>query len=145
MVVSPRATLTLSLACLASVLGAPRGARGAEPEARVDASMSCERAVEPGRIRCAVDARISKGAIAWGDVQLVDVPSFLTPLKGRISAADATTREPMAYRWALALVARQAGQGRVHGRVRLVVCEDAAHTRCVTSLSEVTAQVSVGR
>jgi hypothetical protein len=149
MPLSHRATLARIAAlgvALAVTFARPSRADEADAGAgHLVASMQCDRAAEPGRVRCSVEARADAGAIAWGDVQIVDVPSFITPLKGRIGVSDATTREPSAWRWALALVARQTGQGRVHARVRLLHCEDAEKARCVPVVLEVTAQVSVGR
>ncbi len=90
------------------------------------ASMSCARVAGAGRVPCSVDARVDAGdAITWGDVVLVATPPFLTALRGRIGPHDATLRDPGEWRWALALVARGPGRGRVEGRVRLVVCRGA--------------------
>ncbi|MCA9584360.1 MAG: hypothetical protein KC657_03280 [Myxococcales bacterium] len=149
MPISPRATLAhvaVVGATIAVTLVRPAWADAPDAGAEhLVATMECDRAAEPGRVRCSVEARADGGAIVWGDVQIVDVPSFITPLKGRIGVSDATTREPSAWRWALALVARQTGQGRVHARVRLLHCADADKTRCVPVVREVTAQLSVGR
>lgn len=97
------------------------GARAEEPS--LPASMTCARVTAPGRVPCSVDARVDAGdAITWGDVVLVATPPFLTALRGRIGPHDATLRDAGEWRWALALVARGPGRGRVEGRVRLVVC-----------------------
>lgn len=101
------------------------------PDARGDdagalrASMACDHADQPGRVRCEVEARVPPGqTIAWGDVVLLKVPPFVTVLRGRISPHDATARDPDIWRWALALVARERGQGDVEGKVRVVICQD---------------------
>jgi hypothetical protein len=87
------------------------------------AVLSCDPVASPGRVRCAVDARVAAGeAIAWGDVVLTKAPPFVAALRGRIGPHDATARDATAWQWAFALVARAPGRGVVEGRVRLVVC-----------------------
>ncbi len=104
--------------------------------------MTCEHVDAPGRVRCDVEARVGAGeTIAWGDVVLVKTPDFASALRGRIGPHDATTREPDAWRWALALVARDRGSGEVQGRVRLVVCRD---KRCTPREIGVAGRVVVG-
>ncbi|HVJ88782.1 MAG TPA: hypothetical protein VM580_03195, partial [Labilithrix sp.] len=63
-------------------------ARADEPA--VVATMRCERAAGPGRVKCAVEARATGGrSIAWADVALIGLPDFTSALKGRIGPADA--------------------------------------------------------
>jgi hypothetical protein len=116
--------------------------------ARADASdapavkMTCEKIEQPGRVRCEVDARVAAGTeIRWGDVEIVSVPPFVTPLRGRIGPREATTREDDAWRWPFALAARERGTGDVSARVRLVTC---VGTKCAPRLIGVTARVHVG-
>jgi hypothetical protein len=104
--------------------------------------MTCERIATPGRVRCEVSARV-EGAetISWGDVVLVQVPSFTEALRGRIGPGDATVKDPSLWRWALALVARSKGRGELKGRVRLVVCQNKI---CLPEEHLVTGEVLVG-
>jgi hypothetical protein len=104
--------------------------------------MLCDRAPEPGRVRCTVDVRVEGGlTLAWADVVIVALPDVASALKGRIGPEDSLARDATSARWALALVARRAGQGEVRARVRLVACQA---RRCTPSTADVAAQVSVG-
>jgi hypothetical protein len=106
------------------------------------ATMTCERAATPGRVRCEVEARVGPGeSIAWGDVVLVRMPPFATALRGRIGPHDASVREAGLWRWAFAVVARDTGSGEIEGRVRVVVCRD--HT-CATREIPVVGRVVAG-
>lgn len=110
----------------------------------VHASMQCDRASEPGRVRCAVDVRIEGGrTLAWADVEIIALPDFASALKGRIGPQDALSRDPTSTKWALGLVARRAGSGEARARVRVVACE-AEKAKCVPVMVEVRAVVSVG-
>ena len=115
--------LASSGAVLAGLALAPRA--GADPDAGpLRASLTCDRADGPGRVRCEVEARVSPGeSIAWGDVVILRAPPFSLTLRGRIGPHDATLRDPEVWRWAFALVARERGTGDVEARIRLVVCE----------------------
>jgi len=87
-------------------------------------AMQCERATEPGRVKCSVEARVAGGrTIAWADVALIELPEFTAALKGRIGPSDATSKEPGSQRWAFGLVARRTGEGEAKARVRALVCE----------------------
>ena len=106
------------------------------------ATMTCEHAPVPGRVRCEVEARVAPGhSISWGDVILRSVPSFATALRGRVGPRDATVREPGLWRWPFALVARGKGAGQVEGQVRVVVCRD---TSCAARDLPVAAALEVG-
>jgi hypothetical protein len=126
------------------------GARAKEPdEAKVTATMQCERATEPGRVKCSIEARAAGGrSIAWADVALLELPEFISALKGRIGPADATSHEPALQRWAFGLVAKKTGEGEAKARVRAVVCDvaggDAAAPRCAPTTVDVRATVHVG-
>ena len=123
----------------------------------VKASMQCDRASEPGRVRCSVEARIEGGrTLAWADVVILVLPEFASALKGRIGQEDAVARDATSAKWALGLVARRAGQGEVRARVRVVACDaqspapgaasggpSAPPPRCVPVTVEVKAQVTV--
>jgi hypothetical protein len=123
------------------------GAPAADPP--LAATMQCDRAASPGRVKCSIEARAAAGrSLAWADVTVVEVPSFAAALKGRIGPADVTLREPSLERWAFGLVARAAGQGEAKARVRAVVCapaaSDAGAPACAPIDVEVRARVIAG-
>jgi hypothetical protein len=112
-----------ALAALVLGAGSPAFADGDAGSAQ--ATMTCEHAATPGRVRCEVEARVRPGeSITWGDVVLVRTPPFATALRGRIGPHDASVREATLWRWAFAVVARENGSGEIEGRVRMVVCRD---------------------
>jgi hypothetical protein len=108
--------------CLVASLPARADVGDAGPHEGV---LSCEPAIRPGRVRCEATAYVGADeSIAWGDVVLLETPSFISVLRGRIGPHDATMRAPTTWRWEFALVARAVGDGDVVGRARLVVCHD---------------------
>jgi hypothetical protein len=114
----------------------------AGPRPAPAASMVCDRAPSPGRVRCEVEARVGAGeSIAWGDVVILRTPAFVGALRGRIGPHDAITREAGVWRWALGLVARGTGTGDILGQVRLVVCKGES---CLPREVPVTGSVVVG-
>jgi hypothetical protein len=129
-------------------LGAPPS-RAEDAPSPLRASMQCDRAIEPGRVRCAVEAHVDGAAhsIAWADVTIVSLPEFAAALKGRVGAADATSRDPSSHKWAFGLVAKKTGQGEARARVRAVVCDvvsAAPPARCAPVVVEVHAVLAVG-
>lgn len=126
-------------------------------EGDVKASMQCDRASEPGRVRCTVETRIEGGrTLAWADVEILSLPEFASALKGRIGPQDAVARDATSAKWGLGLVAKRAGQGEVRARVRMVACEpprpgaggssgasSAPPSRCAPVTVDVKAQVTV--
>jgi hypothetical protein len=109
------------------------------------ATMTCERAAAPGRVKCTVEARApATKSIAWADVILVELPDFVTALKGRLGPADVTGRDPTMQSWAYGLVAKKVGTGEARANVRLLVCERVEKPRCVPVALEVKAIVHVG-
>jgi len=150
-----RPALAAALAAVATLLAGPPGPAGAAgpPGARAErrgddgvaASMQCDRASEPGRVRCTVEARVEGGrTLAWADVEIVALPDFATALKGRIGRDDATSRDATTAKWAFGLVAKKAGQGEARARVRTVVCTPPGESRCAPVVSVVRAPVVVG-
>jgi hypothetical protein len=150
-----RSAYVIALAFAASVAGDARADEPAEHD--VKASMQCDRANEPGRVRCTVEARIEGGrTLAWADVELLSLPEFASALKGRIGPQDALSRDATGTKWALGLVARRSGQGEARARVRVVACEPprtgpagadagpAPAPRCVPLTVVVKAQLTVG-
>jgi hypothetical protein len=115
--------------------------RAEEPSA----TMTCERVNAPGRIKCAVEARVPAArTIAWADVVLIELPEFVTALKGRLGPSDVTAREPAMQAWAYGVVAKKVGEGRARANVRLLVCERVDKPRCVPVALEVQATVRAG-
>jgi len=134
--------------CLIGVLSFADNAKAedstAAPAALTTATMQCERAAEPGRVKCSIELHAAAGrTIAWADVAILELPEFASALKGRIGAADATIREPTTQKWAFGLVAKKTGQGEAKARVRSVVCETGT-ARCTSTTVEVKAVVQVG-
>jgi len=122
-----------------------RTAGDAEAPAPAWASMQCDRANEPGRVRCTIEARTAPGyTLAWADVAIVSLPELATALKGRIGPSDATARDATSTQWAFGLVARKPGQGEARARVRVVACVNGSDTRCTTSALDIRANVVVG-
>ncbi len=122
-------------------------------ESPLQASMQCERASEPGRVRCTVEVRAPFGrSITWADVVILSLPDFASSLRGRIGPADTLSQDASMIRWALGLVARRKGQGDVRARVRLVVCDAAPEgalsaerqIRCAPVVVPLSASLSVG-
>jgi hypothetical protein len=117
-----RSAYVIALAAIGSVASDARADAPAESD--VKASMQCDRASEPGRIRCSVEVRIDGGrTLSWADVEILSLPDFASALKGRIGPQDAVSRDTTGTKWALGLVARRAGQGEARARVRVVACE----------------------
>lgn len=130
--------LVLALA----VVGRPARAAGNEAPAVV-AQVQCDKATEPGRVRCGVDVRpTDRQKLVWADVAVVRAPSFSSALRGRVGPGEATARDATGYRFALALVARINGKGPVVLRVRAVTCADG--DGCRASSVEVSTELSVG-
>jgi hypothetical protein len=151
---SRSASIALGLGLLAPLAHDARAAESQDArlrgeDSKLTATMQCDRVIEPGRVRCSLEARVAGNrSIAWADVALIELPPFTSALKGRIGPADATTREPALQRWAFGLVAKKAGEGEARARVRAVVCEpapgDAAAPRCAPISLDVRATVHVG-
>jgi hypothetical protein len=133
----------IASACLvaAVLFSVPAGAE--EPALR--ATMQCERALEPGRVRCSVEAHAAEGrSLQWADVVLVSLPEFTAALKGRIGREDAVARDATSAKWAFGVVAKRTGVGEARARVRAVTCEGFGGTRCVPVVVEVHTQIAVG-
>ena len=138
-----RSAYVAAVALVALVTLVPSHAR-AQESAPIEAKMHCERAAEPGRVRCSVEVRTTAPrAIAWADVAILQLPDFASALKGRVGPDDATSRDANGMKWAFGLVARRAGQGEARVRVRVVTCEGEG-TKCVPQSTEVRAMLEVG-
>lgn len=131
-------------ACIAVVALVASDAAAEERGSAIDAKMQCERAAEPGRVRCSIEVRTaSPRTIAWADVAILQLPDFASALKGRIGPGDATARDVSSVKWAFGLVAKRAGQGEARVRVRVVVCESEG-VKCAPESTEVRAMLNVG-
>ncbi len=115
---------------------------GGVPALALTVAATCERATGPGRVRCDVDVRTSSPhTLRWADVQVVETPRFLSPLKGRVGPLDASVREPELVRFALGMVARERGTGEVRLRVRALFCTENA---CIPVTHDARARVVIG-
>ena len=107
--------------------------------------MQCDRAAEPGRVKCSIEAKPEAGhSIVWADVAIVALPDLASALKGRLGQSDATQRDASGYKWAFALIAKKTGAGEAKVRVRATICEGSSATRCVPVTVDISAPVMVG-
>ena len=135
------------IAFIALLVVAPASAEpNAEPAEVLKATLQCDRAPEPGRVRCTVEARTAPTrTLQWADVVLVELPDFTQALKGRLAPSDSIARDPTSERWAFGLVAKKSGEGDAKVRVRAVVCEgDPKRDRCTPITVDASATVHVG-
>jgi hypothetical protein len=134
------AALAAVVSALAVLVGVPGASRAADPP--LD-SMQCDRAGEPGRVRCSVETLASAGkTIEWAEVEIVSVPDFAIALRGRLGPLDAASKEPARWRFALALASKRTGRGEVVARVRVVECTD--DKRCTTREDRIVTEIVVG-
>jgi hypothetical protein len=110
--------------------------------ASLSVKVECERLLAPGRLRCTVDAT-STTSMQWADLQIVETPDFLQPLRGRLALSEGEMRSAQAVRWQFAAVAKSAAEGELTVRVRALVCPSA--DQCVPETALATAHVVVGR
>ena len=128
------------VSCAFAVLGGGERANAADPP--LD-SMQCDRAGEPGRVRCSVETLASAGkTIDWAEVEIVSVPDFVIALRGRVGPPDAASKEPSRWRFALGLASKRTGRGEVVARVRVVECTE--DKRCATRETRVATDIVVG-
>lgn len=130
------------IALIAAFVGTPAFAEDAAP---LTASLQCDRAPEPGRVRCTVEARAapneSPRTLQWADVVLIELPDFTQALKGRLAPSDSIARDATSERWAFGLVAKKNGEGEAKVRIRAVVCDG---DRCASVTIDAKATVKVG-
>lgn len=132
---------------LITALGCLSGREARADEARVEpaplsVTLQCDRAPEPGRVRCTVEARVTPGrTLQWADVVLVELPELTQALKGRLAPSDSIARDATSERWAFGLVAKKNGEGEAKVRVRAVVCQG---DRCSSLSIDAKATVHVG-
>jgi hypothetical protein len=110
------------------------------------ASLSCQPAVAPGRILCELSTRVNEGKLVWSDALVVRAPGFARPLRSRVVAhldADAAALGASAK---LALVASEAGQGKLTVLARGVLCHDGpAGEHCGPVQAQVTVEIRVAQ
>jgi len=93
-------------------------------ESPFQASLSCQRAAGPGRILCELTTRAVRGKLVWSDALVVRAPSFARPLRSRF-VAQLGSAAAAGGAWAkLALVASEAGAGKLELLARGVICEN---------------------
>jgi hypothetical protein len=109
--------------------------------ASLSVKLECERLLAPGRLRCTVETA-STAAIQWADLQIVETPAFLQPLRGRLALSEGEVRQPQGIRWQFAAVAKSAAEGDMTVRVRALVCNA---DQCLPETALATAHVVVGR
>lgn len=107
----------------------------------LSATLTCEPLAAPGRLRCDVEARGHVGVLRWVDVEVVKVPKFIAPLRGRVGPREASTHEDSLWRWSLGLLVRERDAGDVTVRVRAVVCEG---DTCTPQIALAVAHVAIG-
>jgi len=138
------------LACIAPAAAAPatspsKASRAAPARVNSESRMDCDRTAAPGRVRCTVEIRLREpGArLAWADVELLALPPFAVPLRGRLGPEDVVSKDSEAQRWAFAVLAKERGKGVLRARLRFVVC-DQGDRRCVPYVEPLQAELTVG-
>jgi hypothetical protein len=134
--------LAAAVSCAFAVFGGA-GDRALAADAPALESMQCDRAGEPGRVRCSVETLATAGkSIEWAEVEIVSVPDFAIALRGRVGPLDAASKEATRWRFALALASKRSGRGEVVARVRVVECTE--DKRCTTREGRVSTELVVG-
>lgn len=109
------------------------------------ASLSCQPAAGPGRILCELTTRAARGKLVWSDALVVRAPAFARPLRSRF-VARLREGEGSGGAWAkLALVASEAGEGKLELLARGVICQDGpAGEWCAPVSTPVSVELRVG-
>ncbi|MEI9940543.1 MAG: hypothetical protein WDO69_25290 [Pseudomonadota bacterium] len=130
---------------LGCVFGLSLASRLQADDSPFQASLSCEPAAGPGRILCELTTRATQGKLVWSDALVVRAPAFARPLRSRF-VAQLGTSAASGGAWAkLALVASEAGAGKLELLARGVICHDsAAGEWCAPVLAPVTVDLRVG-
>jgi hypothetical protein len=108
------------------------------------ASLSCQSAAGPGRILCELTTRATRGKLVWSDALVVRAPAFARPLRSRV-VAQLGTPAASGGAWAkFALVASQAGEGKLELLARGVICQDgSAGEWCAPAVAPVLVEIRV--
>jgi hypothetical protein len=88
------------------------------------ASLSCQPPAGPGRIVCELTARASAGTLVWSDALVVRAPAFARPLRSRFVVQLGSGAAASGASARLALVASQAGVGKLEIVARGVICRE---------------------
>ena len=128
-----------------AAFGLSFASRGKADGAPFQASLSCQPAAGPGRILCELTTRAVEGKLVWSDALVVRAPAFVRPLRSRF-AARLREAEGSGGAWAkLALVASEAGEGKLELLARGVIChEGPAGEWCAPVQAPVTVEIHVG-
>ena len=111
---------------------------------QLDVRLRCDRALVPGRVRCAVSLSVPRGfRLSWVDALVVSSPPFARPLRARIPLRRLTGMDSHAE-VLLALLAREAGRGMLTVRGRAVVCPRQGDAVCRPASSQASLEFSVG-
>ena len=109
---------------LASALGVLFTPRSQAEDSPLQASLTCQSTAGPGRILCELSTHATSGRLVWSDALVVHAPAFARPLRSRV-VAQLGTPAVVGGAWAkLALVASEAGEGKLEVLARGVVCRD---------------------
>jgi hypothetical protein len=114
--------------CFALLSAAPSARAGGPP---LEASLSCESARAPGRVRCTLRISAAGGPrLDWADALVLETPAFARALLARVAARDVQAGQGT-VKVPLALVLEGPGRGVVRVRARAVLCRaDAGRERC---------------
>jgi hypothetical protein len=128
-----------------SAFGLSLASRGEADGAPFEASLSCQPAAGPGRILCELTTRAVQGKLVWSDALVVRAPAFARPLRSRF-VSRLREAEGSGGAWAkLALVASEAGEGKLELLARGVIChEGPAGEWCGPVQAPVTVEIHVG-
>jgi len=88
------------------------------------ADLSCRPTEGPGRIVCELEARATEGKLVWSDAIVVRAPAFAKPLRSRFVAQLGSASAPGGASAKLALVASEAGAGKLELMARGVICRE---------------------
>ena len=88
------------------------------------AALSCRPIEGPGRVVCELTARATEGKLVWSDAIVVRAPAFAKPLRSRFVAQLGTAAAPGGAWAKLALVASEAGAGKLELLARGVICRE---------------------
>ncbi|HYP98766.1 MAG TPA: hypothetical protein VER96_08835 [Polyangiaceae bacterium] len=109
---------------LALGFGLSLASRVGAKEPPFQASLSCPPVTGPGRIVCELSARATEGRLVWSDALVVRAPAFARPLRSRFVAQLGSAATSGAASAKLALVASQAGEGKLELLARGVICRE---------------------
>ncbi|HVZ33675.1 MAG TPA: hypothetical protein VG963_14685 [Polyangiaceae bacterium] len=108
------------------------------------AHLECQRRSTPGRVLCEAELEVESGVLRWGDVLVLQAPSFAPPLRARVGPSALFAKTERRQRLQLGLVANAAGSGTLRVRARAVRCPDQRGENCRALVSEMSARVVVG-